>query len=111
MSGRFELGAGGVAVFRPVGRIDLLTAPALKAQLTAAIAEGRRRIVVNLSDVSHLDSVGLGALISVLKATRAVGGYLRIARPTDQARRVLEMTALQRVLTPFGSVEEALLAS
>jgi anti-anti-sigma factor len=111
MSATIQRGAGGVVVFQPVGRIDLSTAPAFKARLTAAVDGGRGLILVDLSEVSHLDSAGLGALVGALKSARAVGGYVRITQPTDQARRVLEMTALHRVLAPFGSVEEARLAS
>jgi len=98
----------GAAVFRPVGRIDLISSAELKQRFAEAVEQGRPRLIVDLGDVSFIDSSGLGALISGLKAARAAGGYLRIARPNDQARLILELTTLHRVLPPYGSIEEAL---
>ena len=104
----FDVRPGGEAVLHPVGRLDLLTAATIKQRLGQAVAEGRKRLVVDLGDVSFIDSSGLGALISGLKSARAAGGYLRIARASEQARLILELTTLHRVLPPFATVEEAL---
>ena len=97
----------GEAVFQPVGRLDLLSASAIKQQFSQAVADGQKRLVVDLGEVSFVDSSGLGALISGLKSARAAGGYLRIARPSEQARLILELTTLHRVLPPYATVEEA----
>jgi anti-anti-sigma factor len=91
--------------------MDIWTAQVLKERLKGVVAEGRRRLVVDLSDVSFIDSAGLGALISGLKAARGAGGYLRVACPTDQTRLVLELTTLHRVLPPYATIEEALAAA
>jgi anti-anti-sigma factor len=99
---------GGVAVVRSVGRLDLLSAAEVKQRLTDAVAAGRRRLVVDLGGVDFIDSSGLGALIGGLKAARLAGGDLRIARPSEQARTILELTTLDRVLRPYATVEEAL---
>jgi hypothetical protein len=52
--------------------------------------------------------LGLGALIGGLKAARLAGGDLRYTRPGEQARLVLELTRLDRVLRPYPTVEDAL---
>jgi anti-sigma B factor antagonist len=101
----------GETIFRPIGRIDLGSSPEIKQRFVEAVAQGRARLIVDLGDVSFIDSSGLGALISGLKAARAAGGYLRIVRPNDQARMILELTTLHRVLPAYGSVEEAVAAS
>ena len=98
----------GQAIFRPSGRIDLSSSPEVKQRFADAVAQGRPHLIVDLGDVSFIDSSGLGALISGLKAARAAGGYLRIVRPNDQARMILELTTLHRVLPPYDSIEEAL---
>lgn len=97
-----------VAVLRLEGRLDLVSAGAVKQQLTELVAKGLWRLVIDLAEVSFIDSTGLTSLISGLKATRQAGGDLRIARPTDQARTILGLTTLDRVLRPYPSVEEAL---
>lgn len=101
-------GRDGAAVVRLNGRLDLLSAPDVKGRLGQVVAQGDRRIVVDLNDVSFVDSSGLGALIGGLKAARQAGGDLRIARPAQQARTILELTTLNRVLRPYATVEEAL---
>lgn len=100
--------AGGVAVVAPTGRLDLMTAPELKQRLSTEIAAGNFRLLIDLGSISFVDSSGLGALIAGLKAARLKGGDLRIARPGDQAKSVLELTSLHRVLKPHESVETAL---
>jgi anti-sigma B factor antagonist len=101
----------GEMVVRPSGRLDLLSAGEIKQRLSQAVAEGKRRLVIDLGEVSFIDSSGLGALISGLKSARAAGGYLRIARASEQARLILELTTLHRVLPPYATVEEALAAA
>ena len=99
---------GGIGVVRLIGRFDLLSARDVRQRLAQIVADGYRRLIVDLAEVPFMDSSGLAALISGLKAARLAGGDLRIARPTDQARSVLEITSLNRVLRPYATVEEAL---
>ncbi len=98
----------GIAVVRLAGRLDLLSAGAVKQRLAEAVAAGQRRLVVDLAAVPFIDSTGLTSLIAGLKAARQAGGDLRLARPTDQARTILGLTTLDRVLRPYPTVEEAL---
>ena len=98
----------GAAVVRLVGRLDLVSAAEVKQRLSRAIVEGHHRLVVDLGEVTFIDSSGLGALIGGLKAARFQKGDLRIARPGEQARVVLELTTLDRVLRPYPTVEDAL---
>ncbi|MBV9357918.1 MAG: STAS domain-containing protein [Chloroflexi bacterium] len=98
----------GVAVVEVVGRLDLLSAAEVRSCLATAVADGQRRLVVDLGRVEFIDSSGLGALVSGLKSARQAGGDLRIARPAEQARLVLQLTTLDRVLRPHDSVEDAL---
>ena len=51
----------------------------------------------------------LGALIGGLKIARVAGGDFRIARPAEQVRYILQVSTLDRVLTPYPTVEDALL--
>ena len=99
---------GGVAVVTLTGRLDLLSAPQVKTRLAEEVAAGRKKIVVDLGDVSFIDSSGLGALIGGLKAARVAGGDLRIARATEQAQVILRLTTLDRVMKPYGGLDEAL---
>ncbi len=92
------------------GRLDLLVAADVKQRLAQVVNEGFRLIVVDMSEVSFVDSSGLGALIGGLKAARLAGGDLRLASPGPQAQAMLELTTLHRVLKPYPNVTEALQA-
>jgi len=97
-----------VAIIHISGRLDLLTSAELKQCVADLIDSQQRRIVVDLSGCSYIDSSGLGVIIGCLKLARRVGGDLQIARPAEQARVILELTTLNRVLRPHDSLEDAL---
>lgn len=96
------------AVVRLDGRLDLLVAQQVKQRLATAVEEGYSTLIIDMAPVSFLDSSGLGALISGLKATRSAGGNLLIAHAGPQVRQVLEVSTLDRILKPYNSIEEAL---
>jgi len=98
----------GVAIVRPVGRLDLLSAAEFKQCLAETVSGGHHRLVVDLQGIPFIDSSGLAALIGGLKAARVAGGDLRLARPGEQARVIMELTSLDRVLRLYDAVEEAL---
>ena len=100
--------ANGVAVVRLAGRLDLLSAADVKQRLLEAVDAGHARLVVDIGEVTFIDSSGLGALIGGLKAARLAGGGLCLVRPGEQARLILELTTLDRVLRTFPTTEEAL---
>jgi len=95
------------AVLQPTGRLNMVAAPAFKNLVEKTVASGQTRIVVDLGQVTFIDSSGLGALISGLKATRQVGGDLRIADVPEQVMTVLRLTNLDRVLGVHPTVAEA----
>lgn len=105
---RTATNSSGATVVFPEGRLNMASAPALREQLNALVAEGSTRLVVDLAAVEAIDSSGLGALISGLKAARQAGGDLRIAAPGTQVAAVLELTNLDRVLklAADGSLDE-----
>ncbi len=101
---------GGATVITATGRLDMRAAPQLKTLVAAAVEAGRVPIGIDLSGVEFMDSSGLGALISGLRAARQVGGDLRIAGARAQVLAVLELTNIDRVLRPYDTVEDALRA-
>lgn len=98
---------GDAVVVTPDGRLNMVAAPGLRAQLHDLVAGGSTRIVVDLSGTEFIDSSGLGALVSGLKTARQAGGDLRIATPSQQVEAVLELTNLNRVLRSYPSADAA----
>lgn len=80
------------------GEIDLVTSPLLWECLVDIIPE-TNRLVVDLRDTEFIDSTGLGVLVRALKRLRHRGGDLVLRSPRPNARKVLSITALDRVIT------------
>src|SRR5438105_2331445 len=95
-------------VLRPQGRLDAGTAGVFRAEVRDLLDAGAARIVLDMSEVSFLDSGGIGGIISGVRLVRKAGGDLRIARPSPQANMVLELTSLNKVLPVYSSLEDAL---
>ncbi|PWN00991.1 anti-anti-sigma factor [Nocardioides silvaticus] len=98
----------GVAVLTPTGRVNMVSAPKVKAAVDEAVAAGTPRVVIDLAQVEFIDSSGLGALVGGLKSARQADGDLRIAAAGDQVVTVLSLTNLDRILRPYASVEDAI---
>jgi anti-sigma B factor antagonist len=92
------------------GEIDLYTAPELKAELLRLVAEEPRRIVVDMTDATFVDSTTLGVLLGAVKRLRLQGGELEIVCSDLNIRRILSITLLDRAFTIYESLDEALRA-
>lgn len=79
------------------GELDTATAPLLQDLLDQLMAAGARRVVVDLSEATFVDSTGLGALLSAHRRMQADHGQLVLSQPLPATRRLLELTALDRV--------------
>ncbi|RDV43662.1 anti-anti-sigma factor [Leifsonia sp. ku-ls] len=97
----------GVAVLVPKGRINLVTATAVRREVQRVVDEGNPRLALDLSQVEFIDSSGLGALVSGLKTARTSGGDLRLVGATEQVAGVLRLTNLDRILRVYPGPDDA----
>lgn len=82
-------------VVRLEGELDAYVAPELRERLRLAIdAAPGGELVVDLTQVTFLDSTILGALVGALRSMRASGGELRLVYPPHPAIRIFELTGL-----------------
>src|SRR3954454_6447304 len=81
-----------LAVAMCAGEVDLATAGQLETSLMRALDDGARDLVVNLRDVTFMDSSGLTALLRAADNARWRFGHLFLTPPTAQAARLLELT-------------------
>ncbi|MGH9291387.1 MAG: STAS domain-containing protein [Acidimicrobiales bacterium] len=105
-----ELGDSPVPVLVVRGEIDVSTAPELRDRLLRTAHDGHSTVVVDLSEVTFLDSTALGVLVSGLKRFRAAGGDLRLVVTGRSVSKVLEITGLVEVFPIFETVPAALSA-
>lgn len=99
-----------VSVVVVEGEVDVQTAAQLRQALDQEIAEGHVRLVVNLDEVTFLDSTGLGVLVGRLKLVRNSSGWLRIVCSSERILRVFRITGLDKVFGIHPSLDEALAA-
>ena len=90
------------------GEIDLATSPQLERAVGAALSGKPGHVVLDLCEVSFLDSCGLAVLLGAHRHAQRSGIVLRIACDVPSTLRVLELTGLDRELDVRPSVREAL---
>lgn len=72
------------------------------------LTEGKKRIVVDLSDVKFMNSSGLGMLISGLTSVKNAEGQLKLACITEKIESLLMVTKLITIFETYDSVEDSL---
>ena len=101
----------GATVVRPTGdRLDIEVAGDFRSMLLSLIEQGNRQLVVDLEEITFIDSSGLGALVSALKTLKRSNGPgdVRLARVQPPVVSLLEIIRLNRVFTSYPSVEQAI---
>jgi anti-anti-sigma factor len=96
------------------GEVDYAVVPELGEHLRKAVADGRRSIILDLTDVAFCDSTGIGALVSARRLLRSCSGRLRLVMPSSdehRVNRVFTSLGLRRLFDVHPSVEEALAAA
>jgi anti-sigma B factor antagonist len=90
-----------VHTIRPTGDIDAATVDPLREELLALVeAEHPDRLVIDLTDVTFMDSTGLGVLVRVRNAQLEHGGDVAVVNAIPRVQRVLTITGLDAAFTP-----------
>lgn len=88
----------GVGVVELSGRIVLgEESNAMREQIKGMLAAGQKKIVLNLADVSYIDSAGLGALVAAHHSARTQGASLKLAHLGQKFQEILQVTKLLTV--------------
>jgi len=82
MSGRITLGEGSVV---------------LRESVRDLVAKGQKKILLNLGDVTYIDSSGIGELVSAFTTVRNQGGELKLLNLTKKVHDLLQITKLYTV--------------
>ena len=88
----------GVAVVDVSGRITLGEgSSSVRDSLRELIGKGEKKILLNLSDVSYIDSSGIGELVSAYTTISNQGGTLKLVGLTKRVKDLLQITKLYTV--------------
>jgi anti-sigma B factor antagonist len=69
----------------------------LRERVIELLSEGHRDFDLNLTEMTHLDSFGLGQLVSIWTSIQNKNGSMRLAHPNARVRKLLEITRLHSV--------------
>ena len=100
---------GAVTVLDLVGRLTIdHDAQRLKDKINSLIQQGRTQIVLNLTDVSYIDSGGLGQLVASYSSVAKTNGGLKLLGVSKRNHDLLSITRLVTLFDAYDSEKEAL---
>jgi anti-anti-sigma factor len=102
----------GVHVIEPNGILDGTQTAPFRQQVDAALERGTKMLLIDLKDITFVDSSGLGVLVACLKNARTAGCKMYVCSINDQIRMLFELTSMDRVFEIFedrAAFEAALL--
>lgn len=99
-----------IPVVRVTGEIDVCTAPEFKSAINKAIFSGAKNLIVDLTDVSYMDSSGFGTLLGATKRIRPRGGSVSLVGCSEAIERMLRITRLDTIFGLYPQVDDAVQA-
>ena len=108
MEYRFETEGNILKVFLS-GRLVASCAEGFKETMFEHL-KGARQIVVNRQKMEHVDSSGLGALVSILQWVNSNGGLLKLCCLQPRPKIVFDITKVYRIFEVYDTEQEALAA-
>jgi len=101
----------GVTVIRVEDeRLDSLIAPQLKSELLFLVNEGKKNIIIDLSNVNYADSSGLGAFLFGIRQLKNVDGQLKLLAANDRIMSLVRIARLDGILLNYFNRDEAILS-
>ncbi len=89
-------------------RLDSMIAPQLKSELLFLANDGKKNILIDLSDVNYADSSGLGAFLFGIRQLKNIDGQLKLLSANDRIMSLVRIARLDNVLLNFYDKEEAI---
>jgi anti-sigma B factor antagonist len=104
-----ERQAGDVTILDLSGRLVLDQGDAtFRDRVAGLMARGKINLVVNLHDVTYIDSAGVGMLVAKMLSVRRAGGDMKLLHLTARSTRVMTITKLLTVFVAFDDEQEAI---
>lgn len=95
-------------VFRIVGRVDGENAPELQRSLLETITPGQRHLVLDLSGLTYISSMGLSSILAAGKKLDLQGGILLASGLSANVRQLFQFSGFDALFPIHATVEEAL---
>lgn len=100
----------GVRVVAIDGELDIASSPRVRDLLSAAATDVARPLVVDLTNCAFIDSTGLATLLHGTKPAQNGEAHVALVSPGGEVRKLLELTAIDRTIPVFQTLDEAIAA-
>ena len=97
----------GVTLCRVSGDIDISSSPDVKKTFDQVVSQKKDKVVINLKDVSYVDSSGLATLVEILKNLRSYGGKLKLSNLSSKVKGLFEITKLDKLFDIVAEEQDA----
>ncbi len=100
---------GNVAIVDLSGKVTLgENTGILRDELRSVLAQGNKNIILNLRDVSYVDSAGLGELVGVYTTATNQGGAVKLLHMQSKMRDLMQITKLHTIFPAFEDEQQAI---
>lgn len=96
-----------MTVLSVTGNLDSLTVPEIRPEIEKIVASGVRKVALEMSALEVIDSSGIGAIVSLFKRVRGLGGDVKIVGVRGQPREILRLLGLERAFDIVSNLDEA----
>ena len=97
----------GVSILLLGGQLTIGSGGQFREAIDTLIESGRTRILIDFSEVTFMDSAGIGELVSSLRTVQGLGGALKILNPSKKVEDSLTLTRLLPIFDVFVDREKA----
>ena len=97
----------GIILIKLSGRLDIIGTGKIETKFTGYCAGGKVRVIVDLSEVDFLASIGIRLLTLTAKSVASRGGKMVILDPISEVQDVLEITGIPAIIPIYSHLESA----
>lgn len=100
--------ANDTVICRLEGEVNINNSPELRKDFEEIIKRNEKKVLVDFSGVSYIDSSGLATLIEMLQRLKKIGGSMRFSNMDQKIKNIFEITKLHKLFDIYETRELAL---
>lgn len=97
-----------IGIIKIAGNLDADSVSLFKKETAKIVDEGCHTLILDCTGMAFVDSMGLGALISLLRKVRTLKGDLKVAGLNKEVKTVFEITRLHRLFDVSADLKSAI---
>jgi anti-sigma B factor antagonist len=98
----------GVVILALKGRLDAITAVELRPTIDELVKNKTLKVIFDLAELKMIDSSGVGAIVSLFKRLRMIGGDVKVAQLAGQPKEIFRLLRLDRAFDLFDTLDAAM---